>query len=254
MHACLASSQSPPPPPLHPSPPPLKPPYRSSLDLANKHRLENVAFPAISTGIYGYPKDKAAEVALTAVREVAGGVKYIEFVLYPKPVFDVFVGAAERVGLDAIVGAGGPAASEPHVEEHAVKEGEQRSLHYSSQAAQPTESGSQTGRGWGDWGCLPGLRVVAAPHHCIAPPPPPPLPHNISQTTTTPTTYTTDSVCGGGAKAPGDGGEVTSAAAARAPTPSAATGPLSHNPSEQPQPSGAAPASTVSGEPLGSRR
>lgn len=32
------------------------------MDLANKHRLENIAFPAISTGVYGYPKDEAAEV------------------------------------------------------------------------------------------------------------------------------------------------------------------------------------------------
>lgn len=41
---------------------PLNPPPRSSLDLANKHRLENVAFPAISTGVYGYPKGEGAEV------------------------------------------------------------------------------------------------------------------------------------------------------------------------------------------------
>jgi hypothetical protein len=43
--------------------PPCNPPHppRSSLQLANKHRLENVAFPAISTGVYGYPKEDAAE-------------------------------------------------------------------------------------------------------------------------------------------------------------------------------------------------
>lgn len=35
---------------------------RSCLDLANKHRLENLAFPAISTGVYGYPVEEAAEV------------------------------------------------------------------------------------------------------------------------------------------------------------------------------------------------
>lgn len=35
---------------------------RSCLELANKHRLENLAFPAISTGVYGYPVEEAAEV------------------------------------------------------------------------------------------------------------------------------------------------------------------------------------------------
>lgn len=35
---------------------------RSSLELANKRKLENLAFPAISTGVYGYPPEEAAEV------------------------------------------------------------------------------------------------------------------------------------------------------------------------------------------------
>jgi O-acetyl-ADP-ribose deacetylase (regulator of RNase III) len=35
---------------------------RSCLDLANKRKLENLAFPAISTGVYGYPPAEAAEV------------------------------------------------------------------------------------------------------------------------------------------------------------------------------------------------
>lgn len=119
--------------------------YRSSLQLANKHRLENVAFPAISTGIYGYPKEEAAEVALKAVRDAVGAVRYVEFVLMPREVFDAFVAAAAGVdGIEAIQPAGGQAASEPPAREAEVKEGEQRSLHFSSQAAQPTESGSQT--------------------------------------------------------------------------------------------------------------
>lgn len=43
--------------------------YRRSLELALGHALPIVAFPAISTGIYGYPKDKAADVAVDTVTE-----------------------------------------------------------------------------------------------------------------------------------------------------------------------------------------
>jgi O-acetyl-ADP-ribose deacetylase (regulator of RNase III) len=41
--------------------------YQSSLELARKHSLRTVAFPAISTGIYGYPMEAAAKVASATV-------------------------------------------------------------------------------------------------------------------------------------------------------------------------------------------
>jgi O-acetyl-ADP-ribose deacetylase (regulator of RNase III) len=43
--------------------------YRASLDLARKHALRSVAFPAISTGIFGYPMPEAAEVAARTVAD-----------------------------------------------------------------------------------------------------------------------------------------------------------------------------------------
>ena len=42
--------------------------YHSSIRLADKHGLKSIAFPAISTGIYGYPLDAATKVAVESVR------------------------------------------------------------------------------------------------------------------------------------------------------------------------------------------
>ena len=43
--------------------------YRRCLEVAEAHRLKSVAFPAISTGVYGYPVDLAASVAINVVLE-----------------------------------------------------------------------------------------------------------------------------------------------------------------------------------------
>lgn len=46
--------------------------YRSSLDLARRHGLCSIAFPAISTGIYRFPLDRATHIAVSAVTDVLG--------------------------------------------------------------------------------------------------------------------------------------------------------------------------------------
>ncbi|WP_456408083.1 O-acetyl-ADP-ribose deacetylase [Thiolapillus sp.] len=49
----------------------LRSAYRASLELARKHQIRSIAFPAISTGVYGYPKDQAARIAVETGREFA---------------------------------------------------------------------------------------------------------------------------------------------------------------------------------------
>lgn len=59
--------------------------YREALARAEERGLRSVAFPAVSTGIFGYPVDEAAEVALRAIRDAApglGSVRLVRFVLF----------------------------------------------------------------------------------------------------------------------------------------------------------------------------
>ena len=47
--------------------------YRNSLELAIQNGFKTIAFSAISTGVYGYPKDQAAAIAVKTIRETAAG-------------------------------------------------------------------------------------------------------------------------------------------------------------------------------------
>jgi len=56
--------------------------YRNSFDLAIRHGMKSIAFPAISTGIYGYPIDEAARIAIEEgfrVEDVFEEIRYICF-------------------------------------------------------------------------------------------------------------------------------------------------------------------------------
>lgn len=59
--------------------------YENALRLAEKHNVDSIGFPAISTGVFGYPVEEAAEVALKAVMELAPTLRYVKrirFVLF----------------------------------------------------------------------------------------------------------------------------------------------------------------------------
>jgi len=67
--------------------------YRNVLKLADEKEIDSVAFPAISTGAFGYPLEKATDVALEAVNETIPelkNVRKIRFVLFGKHDHEVY--------------------------------------------------------------------------------------------------------------------------------------------------------------------
>jgi len=79
------------------SKPLLESAYRSSLELANKHKLSTVAFPAISCGVYDYPLPLAAKTSLKACRDHIGNLKEIHFVLFSSDAVQAYEAAAAEV-------------------------------------------------------------------------------------------------------------------------------------------------------------
>jgi len=74
--------------------------YRNSLEVAMAHDLRTIAFPAISTGIYGYPMDLAAEVAtgtvIATLRANPGVFDAVTFVCFDARAMSVFDAAVMR--------------------------------------------------------------------------------------------------------------------------------------------------------------
>ena len=64
--------------------------YRSVLAVADEVGAGSVAFPAISTGVYGYPPDLAAEVAVTTVGAAATAVSLVRFVAFDEATLGLY--------------------------------------------------------------------------------------------------------------------------------------------------------------------
>jgi len=74
--------------------------YRYSMRLASEHRIESIAFPAISAGAYGYPLPEAATIALrTVIAELRQRpeIKLARFVLFGRNAYDAFAAALQAL-------------------------------------------------------------------------------------------------------------------------------------------------------------
>ncbi len=74
--------------------------YRESLKLASTRGIKSLAFPSISTGVYGYPMAEAAHIALKTVKEYLEEhpeITLVRFVLFGQPAYEIY--AKELEGL-----------------------------------------------------------------------------------------------------------------------------------------------------------
>ncbi len=70
--------------------------YTESLRVADELGARSVAFPAISTGVYGYPLSEAAPVAIEAVAAAATNVQEVHFVLFDETAYGAFKDALRK--------------------------------------------------------------------------------------------------------------------------------------------------------------
>lgn len=74
--------------------------YRRSLEVAVENRIKTIAFPSISTGVYGYPLDEAAPIALKTVTDFLRShseIVLVRFVLYGQDAYRAYEEAFKRI-------------------------------------------------------------------------------------------------------------------------------------------------------------
>ncbi len=74
--------------------------YLESLRLASKNNLKSIAFPAISTGAYGYPLHEASHIALQTIIDyltIHQDIHLIKFVLYDQGTYEIFSEEAKKL-------------------------------------------------------------------------------------------------------------------------------------------------------------
>ena len=63
--------------------------YQNSLKLALENNIKTIAFPLISAGVYGYPKDEAIHVAVETMKQYVDDFEEITLVLFGDPLFEM---------------------------------------------------------------------------------------------------------------------------------------------------------------------
>lgn len=74
--------------------------YRKSLELCTENKISSIAFPSISTGVYGYPVDEASKIALKTVIEYLKGhpeIRLVRFVLYDSKTYKAYEDALKEL-------------------------------------------------------------------------------------------------------------------------------------------------------------
>jgi O-acetyl-ADP-ribose deacetylase (regulator of RNase III) len=74
--------------------------YRKSLELCSQNKISSIAFPSISTGIYGYPVEEASRIALKTVMDYLKDhpeIKLVRFVLFDSRTYDVYENALKEL-------------------------------------------------------------------------------------------------------------------------------------------------------------
>ena len=64
--------------------------YRRSLEIADELGARSIAFPAISTGVYRFPKREAAEIALGTIRETPASVELVRLVAFDSETYELY--------------------------------------------------------------------------------------------------------------------------------------------------------------------
>jgi len=80
----------------------LKNAYFNSMKIAEEHQIKSIAFPNISTGVYGYPLDAAADIAIDTIKnysEQETTIDKVVFVCFDTKSFDIYSEKLMKLGL-----------------------------------------------------------------------------------------------------------------------------------------------------------